>query len=253
MKKGIYLALFIFCLISCTLICRALTNQSASFNTEQMTSLKRDLEQVKQICPSMCSLIPEILLEEAKRDPYLFYIVDKKNSLPADYMPTDLLGEGKAKVRQETLDAFEKMAQAAKKEGINLWILSGFRSFQRQKEIYNRSLASKGPEHTDKFVARPGQSQHQLGTAVDINSVENSFANTPECKWLEANAEKFGFSLSFPKGQEEKTGYAFEPWHYRYITPEGTALQKKYFNDSQVDFLDTINACLKENCYNSSI
>jgi|GEM_PF-3357903 D-alanyl-D-alanine carboxypeptidase len=250
MKKIVHLILFVFCLISCTLICRALTDQSALFTTEQMAPLKKDLRQIKANCSSMCALFPENLLNEARMDPYLFYIVDKDNSLPSNYTPTDLVGEGKAKVRQETFDAFEKMAQAAQKEDINLWILSGFRSFQRQTEIYNRSLANRGPEHTDKFIARPGQSQHQLGTAVDINSVENSFVNTKEYAWLKENAETFGFSLSFPEGQQEKTGYAFEPWHYRYITPLGATLQKIYFHDSQVDFLNTLNACLEENCYN---
>ena len=250
MKKITCFSLFIFCLMTCTLICRALTNQSVPFSTEKMAPFKEDLEQVKNENSSICALFPDILLEEARQDPYLFYIVDKENSLPQEYFPRDLVGEGKAKVRQATYDAFEKMAQAAQKEGIHLWILSGFRSYERQTEIHKRSLALKGPEHTEKFVARPGQSQHQLGTAVDINSVEDSFVNTKEYTWLKENAETFGFSLSFPEGQQKKTGYAFEPWHYRYITPLGATLQKIYFHDSQVDFLDTLNACLEENCYN---
>ncbi len=253
MKKFTYLALFILCFISCTLICRALANQSAFFTKEQIAPLKKEMEQIKKEKFSGCSIFPKIILEEAIRDPYLFYIVDKNNSLPQEYTPNDLIGEGKAKIRQETFDAFENMAQAAKEDGIDLWILSGFRSYERQAYLFNRSVHTKGPEHANNFVARPGESQHQLGTAVDINSVESSFVNTKEYAWLKKNAATFGFSLSFPEGQQEKTGYAFEPWHYRYITPLGATLQKIYFNDSQVDFLDTLNACLEENCYNSSI
>ena len=192
---------------------------------------------------SQCVYFTKNILDLAKEDKYFFYIVDKTHYLPKNYIPSDLEGQN-IKVQKSTLEAFNKMQAAAKKDNINIWIVSGFRDYVRQEHLYNTSIQAKGIEHANKYLAKPGTSQHQLGTAIDINSVQNSFAQTPECKWLEKNAEKFGFSLSFPKGEEEKTGYAYEPWHYRYITPEGTALQKKYFNNSQVDFLNALNACL---------
>lgn len=201
--------------------------------------------EIKPAEQNFCSVFSDNLLTLAKEDPYFFFEVDKNRFLPASYTPADLLGQGKSAVRKSTYDAFDKMAKAAKKEGIKLFILSGFRSYARQEYLFNRSLKTKGLEHANKYVARAGSSQHQLGTAIDINSVDISFENTEEYAWLTKNAGDFGFSLSFPKGQEEKTGYAFEPWHYRYITPEGVTLQKQYFNDSQVDFLDALNACLK--------
>ena len=201
--------------------------------------------EIKPAEQNLCSVFNDNLLNLAKEDPYFFFEVDKNHFLPAAYTPADLQGQGKSAVRKSTYDAFNKMARAAKKDGIKLFILSGFRSYTRQEYLFNRSMQTKGLAHAEKYVARPGASQHQLGTAVDINSVDASFENTKEYAWLTKNAGAFGFSLSFPKGQEEKTGYAFEPWHYRYITPEGVFLQKTYFNDSQTAFLKALNACLK--------
>lgn len=194
-----------------------------------------------------CSAFTDDILNLAKQDPYFFFVVDKKHHLPADYTPQDLIGKGKFAVREQTSKAFNKMAAEAKKDGINLFILSGFRPYTRQEYLFNRSVKTKGLDHAEKYVARPGASQHQLGTAIDIDSVEDSFVNTKEYAWLQKNACKYGFSLSFPKGQEEKTGYMFESWHYRYITPDGCRIQKEHFNDSQVDFLDALQLCLKQN------
>lgn len=251
MKKVIY---FILCVIFCTLICRALTNRNILMSEKETSTVKEILNKEVEgddissgkiyIKKPECRFFNRQLLRQAKKDPYLFYIVDKNNLLTSDFAPDDLVGEDK-KVRKETYEAFKRMANAAKKENIDLFILSGFRTYKYQESLFTRSVSNKGIEHANKYVARPGTSQHQLGTAVDINSVEDSFVNTKEYAWLRENAEKFGFSLSFPKGQEEKTGYAFEPWHYRYITPEGCQTQKRRFNDSQVDFLNAINACLK--------
>ena len=259
MKKLLFL-LFVFCLISGTLICRALTDKSALFAAADKTALKETLnkevekEREEDIFYGkffrknpQCKIFGKQLLKQAIKDPYFFYIVDKKHLLPADYNPQDLIGEGKFAVRKQTREAFDKMAEAAKQDGISLGILSGFRPYSRQEYLFNRSVQTRGQAHADKYVAKPGASQHQLGLATDINSVEDSFVKSKEYAWLKENACKYGFSLSFPKGQEEKTGYAFEPWHYRYITIEGCNIQKEHFNDSQVDFLDAINACIPQN------
>lgn len=229
MKKFIYLILCIF-IAACSL-------------PKEQTPKEPVLKEQEQKDP--CAIFSKDILNLAKEDPYFFYIVDKKYLLSEEYAPQDLMGKGKSAVREHTYNAFKEMQEAAKKEGLNIWILSGFRPYQRQEAIYQSSLKRRGQEHTSRYVAKPGASQHQLGTAIDINNVHDTFVNTKEYAWLKDNAGKFGFSLSFPQGQEEKTGYAFEPWHYRYITSEGTHLQKEYFNDSQVDFLDALNACLK--------
>lgn len=222
---------FLFCLLAIS-ICACTVKQETQI-------------EIKPAEQNFCSVFTDNLLNLAKEDPYFFFEVDKNHFLPAAYTPADLQGQGKSAVRKSTYDAFNKMARAAKKDGVNLFILSGFRPYKRQEYLFNRSMQTKGLAHAEKYVARPGASQHQLGTAVDINSVEDRFVNSKEYAWLKKNACEFGFSLSFPKGQEEKTGYAFEPWHYRYITPEGCKIQQEKFNDSQVDFLNALNACLK--------
>lgn len=215
--------------------------------SKQEVQVQSQPETPKEEKPNPCAVFSEEILDLAKQDKYFFFPVDKKRHLPNDYAPTDLIGKGKFAVRSQTSKAFNKMAQAAKKDGVNLFILSGFRPYKRQEYLFNRSVKNRGIEHAEKYVARPGASQHQLGTAVDISSVEDSFVNSKEYAWLKENACKYGFSLSFPKGQEEKTGYSFESWHYRYITIEGCKIQQENFNDSQVDFLDALQLCLEQN------
>ena len=84
----------------------------------------------------------------------------------------------------------------------------------------------------------PGASQHQIGTTIDINSLDISFAKTKEGKWLNDNAYKYGFIMSYPEGQEDLTGYRFEPWHYRYIGKDASVLVYKYFDNLLELFLN---------------
>ncbi|MEK7105779.1 MAG: M15 family metallopeptidase, partial [Patescibacteria group bacterium] len=83
---------------------------------------------------------------------------------------------------------------------------------------------ASGNKNATKLIAKPGHSEHQLGIAVDFTSpsignvsATGKFGDTLESKWLEENASKYGFILSYPKGKEEITGYLYEPWHYRYV------------------------------------
>ena len=112
-------------------------------------------------------------------------------------------------------------------------VSSAYGDYKYQVGLYNYYVSKYGKEETDTFSAPPGASQHQLGTVVDFNDVENTFAGTPEERWLTENAWKYGFSLSFPKGYEDVTGYSWESWHFRYVTVKGAILQKKYFSNIQ--------------------
>ena len=115
------------------------------------------------------------------------------------------------------------MVKKAKEGGIIIKATSGFRSYETQKNLYNNAL--KIDEKRAKIsIAKPGHSEHQLGTAVDVtspsvkySSATSSFDNTPEDLWLRDNAYLFGFIQSYPKGKEGVTGYRYESWHYRYI------------------------------------
>ena len=151
-------------------------------------------------------------------------LVNKYNYLISSYVPKDLetidanYSRGvNNKLRHVAKVAFEKMAAAAKLDNIIIFNQSAYRSYQSQVTIYNRSVASYGVEESDKTSARPGNSEHQTGLTLDINSVDNSFKNTSEYQWLIKNSYKYGFILRYPENKEEITGYAYEPWHYRYV------------------------------------
>ena len=191
---------------------------------DNMESFKSDLARV---------------LEEESR---FFIIADKSHLLTADYNPGELVSlDGKGikvnkkgmKLEKVTFEALKKMIDDSAKEGLSLMVSSAYRDYKYQVGLYNYYISKYGKEKTDTFSAPPGASQHQLGTVVDFNDVENTFAGTREEKWLTENAWKYGFSLSFPKGYENVTGYDWESWHFRYVTRSGAEFQKKYFNNIQ--------------------
>ena len=136
-------------------------------------------------------------------------IANKSYSLPSTYNPGSLLNE--------FMTNYNKMHDDALKSGINLKIISGFRSYETQVSLYNRYVARDGKEAADRYSARAGHSEHQTGLAADINSLEQSWENTAEGKWLNDNCYKYGFIIRYPKGKENETGYMFEPWHIRYV------------------------------------
>lgn len=136
-------------------------------------------------------------------------IANKTYDLPSTYNPGGLLSEFNS--------AFAKIKEAASKEGISLWVQSGFRSYETQKNLYNRYVNRDGKAAADRYSARPGYSEHQTGLAADFNEVSDSFGDTKAGKWLANNCWKYGFILRYPKGKEDKTGYMYESWHFRYI------------------------------------
>ncbi len=146
-----------------------------------------------------------------------FYYLDK-NYEPEDLVPIDsAYTMGGGYLTEDTWKAFKEMADVAYKEGIDLYSVSPYRSYNTQDGLYERYAARDGYAQADTYSARPGYSEHQTGLAVDINSTDDSFAYTSEAKWLKENAYKYGFILRYPEGKEYITGYQFEPWHFRYV------------------------------------
>jgi D-alanyl-D-alanine carboxypeptidase len=139
-------------------------------------------------------------------------IANKTYSLPESYAPGDLLSEVK--------EAFSVMQKAAAKEGLNIYISSGYRSYNRQVTLYNNYVKSDGVALADTYSSRPGHSEHQTGLCFDLNTIDDSFGNTAESAWLEKHAQEYGFIIRFPKGKESYTGYQYEPWHLRYVGVE---------------------------------
>lgn len=164
-------------------------------------------------------------------------IVNKTYSLPKDYDPGSL--------KKETVNAYNKMKEAAKKDNINLFIASGYRSYETQDELYNYYVKIDGKKKADTYSARPGFSEHQTGYAMDLNIVDSSFEGTPEAIWIANNSYKYGFIIRYPKGKESITGYKYEPWHVRYL---GKELAKKVY-DSNLTLEEYLNI---ESKYSSS-
>lgn len=120
----------------------------------------------------------------------------------------------------EVQEAFTAMRDAAARDGLSLWIKSGYRSFVDQQIVYGSYVEDYGSEQADSFSARPGHSEHQSGLALDVNSTSADFAGTPEADWIAAHAAEFGFVVRYPQGKEAVTGYTYEPWHLRHVGTE---------------------------------
>ncbi|MDR2098352.1 MAG: M15 family metallopeptidase [Spirochaetaceae bacterium] len=195
--------------------------------------------------------LPE-LMAAMEGDPFLWRLVDKKHALPDSYEPADLVvldnggsyrvGRTGLRLRQQAAESLEQMARAARAEGITLTASSSYRSFDYQTEVYKRNVRESGQEIADRESSRPGYSQHQLGLAVDFGSITNAFAETVAGRWLLANGPKYGWSLSFPDGYEQLTGYRWESWHYRYTGTVLAAFIDKWFGGIQQYALQFIHA-----------
>ena len=164
-------------------------------------------------------------------------IANYQNKLSKDYIPDTtsirsqyvMQDDGK-RFNSLAIDSLHEMFDAAKAEGVSLKSKSSYRSYSLQETLYankiQRVMDEEGLPRAEaeveaaKVVAIPGTSEHALGLAVDINSVETSFENTNAFKWLKKNAEKYGFVLRFPKDKQDITKIIYEPWHWRYVSPE---------------------------------
>ncbi|MDE5583161.1 MAG: D-alanyl-D-alanine carboxypeptidase family protein, partial [Ruminococcus sp.] len=135
-------------------------------------------------------------------------VVNKSYALPSDYDP---------KMNEEAMQQFNVLAESARAEGLSIYLSSGYRSYSYQETIYNNYVLWNGQEIADTFSARAGHSEHQTGLAIDVNTIDDSFADTPEAKWLAEHAHEYGFIVRYPEGKEDITGFKYEPWHIRYL------------------------------------
>ncbi|MBQ9959123.1 MAG: M15 family metallopeptidase [Oscillospiraceae bacterium] len=141
-------------------------------------------------------------------------LVNKQYKLPADFG-----GEN-----AEAVAAMNRMIAAAEADGVEFYIVSGYRSYSLQSSLWDRKVAAEGEEQASIWVARPGTSEHQSGLAFDVDEVGNegealtrAFAETEAFSWLAAHAAQYGFILRYPEQGTWATGYGYEPWHYRYV------------------------------------
>ena len=156
-------------------------------------------------------------------------LVNKYNYLEKDYVPKNLekisnqYALSNMKLVNIAKDAYEEMAKDASKEKRKLVVMSAYRDYNYQVNLYNRYAKKDGKDKADTYSGRPGFSEHQTGLAIDIyngKTVYTKFEETKEFEWMKENAYKYGYILRFPKGKELETGYQYESWHYRYVGKE---------------------------------
>lgn len=160
-------------------------------------------------------------------------LVNRVYLLPSNYVPANLVepdvkfsfsySSDKRKMRKVAATALEKLFAAGEKEDIILYGVSGYRSYARQKQIYDKNIATRGQAATDAVSAKPGSSEHQTGLTIDVSArsvnfrLDQSFGDTKEGKWLARNAHLYGFIIRYPYGKSKITGYSYEPWHIRFV------------------------------------
>jgi D-alanyl-D-alanine carboxypeptidase len=158
-------------------------------------------------------------------------MLDTIYMVPKSYVPPDLVPTAKAGLKGGVVRSFvitdlKAMANAARMADAGLRVISAYRSWSTQQFLYKREVANWGPKVGPQRVARPGHSEHQLGVAIDFGSANTNklswqysdWAKTAAGAWMEHNAWKFGFILSYPKDKSPSvTCYIYEPWHYRYV------------------------------------
>ena len=206
-------------------------NSCSSYNDEDSSIIEEDSESVITTI-SEDESEEEISIETIDGVTYVngYLIVNKTYGLPSDYRPSNSYGYDRCNscLTAETLNAFNLMKADATVLGLDLYISSGFRSYSYQNTIYNNYVSRDGRVLADTYSARPGHSEHQTGLAFDLNTIDDSFANTLEGKWVYDNCYKYGLILRYPKGKEDQTGYQYESWHLRYV---GIELAKELYND----------------------
>lgn len=160
-------------------------------------------------------------------------LVDTALRLPADYEPSDLVPLTTAGfpderlVRSVLVDDLTALREAATAAGMYLAVQSAYRSYSYQEDTFAYWVNVDGYEAALASSARPGHSEHQLGTVIDFRSADGppawdlaDWATTPEGAWLQDNAAEYGFVMSYPKDSRDVTCYIYEPWHYRYVGRE---------------------------------
>lgn len=176
-------------------------------------------------------LLSELCPEGTGEDVDLLYPINKVNEVSSDFIPDNLTvlpdyvhPKGIICLKDFASESYIKMFDDAKKENITLGITSGFRKYEIQDYLFNLYTETMGLAEASRVSALPGHSEHQLGTTMDLTGSSIGFASTSklmssniEGNWLEENAHKYGFVMSYPEGKESITGYSYEPRHYRYV------------------------------------
>jgi D-alanyl-D-alanine carboxypeptidase len=157
-------------------------------------------------------------------------LVDTERKVLRKYVPPGLVSvanagiKGSGQVRHLIIDDLQSMAKAARRAGNSIAVRSAYRSYRQQAAVFQMWVDQVGYDKALRTSARPGHSEHQLGTTIDFRSGNSikapwdypDWATTPAGAWMAANAWRYGFLMSYPKGESDISCYDYEPWHYRY-------------------------------------
>ena len=169
-------------------------------------------------------------------------VLDRSYGLPASHVPDDLVpaaeagltgSSGTKLVRSVLIDDLAAMRAAWEAAGMVVIVDSAYRSYADQAATFDSWVARIGHDAAVIRSARPGHSEHQLGTAIDVSSPgwSGRFGDwareAPEGAWMAEHAWEYGFVMSYPPGAQERTCFGYEPWHYRWIGREAAAEQRE--------------------------
>ncbi len=201
------------------------TEQETEETTEQVTEIKEAQTTTQAADESSSGFYQNIQITDVSKG--VLVLCNKNYKLPDDFQPAEItyipenyyVKDGKEyKMAKVALDAFVEMSDAAMNEvGVNLLVISGYRTKAYQEMLYNHYANSYGKESADTYSARPRHSEHETGLCCDINMVDEAFKDTAAYAWMVDNAADYGFILRYPEGKEGITGYIYEPWHWRYV------------------------------------
>ena len=177
--------------------------------------------------------------KDAKETTYLYknyILLNKYNLVSKSYKPKNLVqvsteyAKENILLTEEANNQFILMAEAAKKENLTLYAISGYRDYTYQENLYNNYYSIDGNK-ANEYSSKPGHSEHHTGLAIDISNKTTSyeeFDKTEEFKWMQENAHKYGFILRYPEDKTNETLYQYEPWHYRYVGIKISTYIKKH-------------------------
>lgn len=179
--------------------------------------------------PTKAQDAEEPIPEDLESPDSMTVIVNKLRPLPEDFAPDDLvelpdqMGTDTYELREPAAEAAKELFAAAREDGIELTVVSAYRSYAYQQELYDNYIAEHGSEVTNEMSAMPGHSEHQTGLALDVDSpdgqhtLQQSFGDTEAGQWLAEHAHEYGFVIRYPQDAQEITGFSYEPWHLRYF------------------------------------
>lgn len=238
LKVGIMtgvLATFIVMLIVLLVVVKSKNNS----HKKEVAALEKQIVQVKEEAEK-AAVEDEVQIQDpakqltSSEEDWCLALVNKDYSLDKDYEPVKKKLVDDMEVDERIVEEAAQMLKDAKKAGMDMVVVSAYRSYDTQSTYFNSDMQSwvdsgysliEAFETTSQSVAYPGHSEHAMGLALDIVSqsyqtLDEGQENTEEAQWLKEHCWEYGFILRYPSGTTDITGIVYEPWHYRYVGKE---------------------------------